>query len=65
LKRSDLRVLHAYGAEPVEVAGTKVKELMTSFKVFLDGDAQPCASFRVADFRDDDPHVLLVVEESC
>ena len=65
LKRSGLQILHVRGPEPVEVTGGKVDELVASLQAVFDGDAQPFASFRVADFRDDDRHVLLVVEESC
>jgi hypothetical protein len=65
LKRPGVRVLHVYGVEPAEVEGGAAEELLTSLMAFLDGETGRFISFRVADFRDDDRHVLLVVEQSC
>src|SRR4051812_21636754 len=39
--------------------------ILTRIDEFFAGQAAPTTDFRVADFRDSDHHVLVVVEESC
>lgn len=63
LKRDDLRVLHVYGLEPKELAGEEREALLRDLHAFYEGEASPYADFRVADFRDEGRHPLLVVED--
>lgn len=65
LKRSDIRVLHAHGPEPREVSDTGLDSLLARLDKFFAGQAPMMSDFRVADFRDADRHVMVVVEESC
>ena len=65
LKRPDVRVLHIYGPEPSEVSGQERQALLAEIERFFQGRAAATTDFRVADFRDADHHVLVVVEESC
>jgi hypothetical protein len=65
LRRQDVRILHAYGPEPKEVTGSDLNSLLARLDEFLTGVAAPTTAFHVADFRDADRHVLLVIEESC
>lgn len=65
LKRPDVRALHVYGTEPSEVSGQELESLITGIEECFRGQAAPTTDFRVADFRDSDHHVLVVVEESC
>jgi hypothetical protein len=65
LKRLDVRVLHVYGPEPREVSFQNLESLLAGIDEFFRGQAAPTTDFRVADFRDSDHHVLVVVEESC
>lgn len=61
----DLRVLHCYGMHPREVSGEERNELFDRLEQFFAGLAPPMSTFDVAEFRDDDRAVMLVVEESC
>ncbi len=61
----DVRVLHCYGMHPREVAGEERNELFDRLEQFFAGLAPPMSTFDVAEFRDDDRAVMLVVEESC
>jgi hypothetical protein len=65
LKRPDLRVLHAYGPHPTEVSGTQRQALLERVRRYLAGEAPPHSAFWLAEFRDDDHHVMLVIEEAC
>ncbi|WP_030529667.1 hypothetical protein [Phycicoccus jejuensis] len=65
LRRPDVRVLHVYGTEPVELPAKEASEVLDALQVFYDGRAQPFADFVVADFRSNDHDVLIVIEESC
>jgi len=65
VKRPGLRLLHVYGPEPAEIQGQAAEELLTSLTAFFAGEAGQFTTFRVADFRDEDRRVLLVVEQSC
>src|SRR5262245_43823226 len=53
LKRSDLRVLHAYGPQPTEVSGPQRQALLERVERYFAGQAPPHSEFRLADFRDD------------
>lgn len=61
----DVRVLHCYGMHPKEVAGAEREALATRIEDFFEDHAPPMSRFSMAEFRDDDRAVLLVVEESC
>ena len=65
LKRPGVKLLHVYGMEPRELELAEGSELVASLDSFYAGRAQPHADFTVADFRDDQHNVLLVVQESC
>lgn len=65
LKRPGVHLLHVYGIEPHELALAEALDLVESLERFYAGEAQPHADFTVADFRDDEHNVLLVVQESC
>jgi hypothetical protein len=65
LKRPGLRVLHAYGADPREVSGRERDALLERVERFAAGDAAPHSAFRLAEFRDGDRQVMLVIEETC
>jgi hypothetical protein len=65
LKRTDLRVLHAYSAQPREVDGREREALLERVRRFAAGDAPPYSAFRLAEFRSEDQQVMLVIEEAC
>jgi hypothetical protein len=65
LKRPDLRILHAYGLHPTEVSGRDRQALLEQVERYLAGEAHPHSEFRLAEFRDDNHHVMLVIEEDC
>jgi hypothetical protein len=65
LRRPGVKLLHVYGMEPRELDLAEGSELVASLNTFYAGKAQPHADFTVADFRDDEHNVLLVVQESC
>jgi hypothetical protein len=65
LKHPDLRVLHAYGPQPTEVAGPQQQALLERVERCFAGEAPPHSEFWLAEFRDDDHHVMLVIEEAC
>lgn len=65
LKRPGVHLLHVYGLEPRELALAEASDLVASLERFYADEAQPHTDFTVADFRDDEHNVLLVVQESC
>lgn len=65
LRRPGVRLLHVYGLEPRELELGEGSEVLASLDSFYAGKAQPHADFIVADFRDDNHNVLVVIEESC
>jgi hypothetical protein len=62
LTRPDLRVLHAYGPHPTEVSGAEREALV---ELHFAGEAPPHSHFCLAEFHDDNHHVMLVIEEAC
>jgi hypothetical protein len=65
LKRTDVRVLHAYGPRPTEVAGSEREALLERVERYFAGTAAPQSQFWLAEFRDERRHVLLVIQEAC
>ena len=65
LKRTDLRVLHAYGTQPREVEGREREALLERVRRFAAGDAPPFSTFWLAEFRNEDRQVMVVIEEAC
>lgn len=65
LKHPDLRILHAYGPRPTEVVGAERTALLDQVERYLGGDAPPYSEFRLAEFRDADRNVMLIIEEGC
>ena len=65
LAQPDVRVLHCYGMHPHEVSGAERQALFTRVEQFFEGQAPPMSTFDLAEFRDEDRAVMLVVEESC
>jgi hypothetical protein len=65
LKRPNLRVLHAYGPHPAEVSGAERVALLERVERYFAGEAPPHSEFWLAEFRDDDRQIMLVIEEAC
>lgn len=62
--RADLLVLRAYGPRPAVGGGDERAGLFERVRQFLDGNAPRFTSFDLAEFRDDQRRVMLVVQES-
>jgi hypothetical protein len=65
LKRPELRILHAYGPHPTEVFGAEREALLERVERYFTGESPPHSEFWLAEFRDDDRNVMLVIEEAC
>jgi len=65
LAQPNVRLLHCYGMHPHEVSGAEGQALLARVEQFFDGDAPPMSTFDLAEFRDEDRAVMVVVEESC
>jgi hypothetical protein len=65
LRRPEVAVLHVYGVSPRQVAGAEREALTVQIEQFFAGAAPPMNDFAIAEFRDDQRRVLLVVQESC
>lgn len=65
LRRPDLRVLHAYGPQPMEVSGRDREAILERVERYAAGEAPPHSAFWLAEFRNDDRQVMLVIEEAC
>ena len=65
VKLADLRVLHAYGPDPAEVSWPEREALLERVERYLAGEAPPHSVFWLAEFRDNDDRVMLVVQEAC
>lgn len=65
LKRSDLRVLHAYQMKVSLVEGAEREALLQRVHDFHAGLAPEFSDFELADFRDPDRNPMLVIQESC
>lgn len=65
LKRPDLRVLHSYGPYPAEVPGAERQALLERVERYFAGEAPPHRTFWLAEFRDENGHIMLVIEEAC
>ena len=61
----DVRVLHCYGVHPKEVSEAERQALLVRVDKFFEGHAPPLSPFDLAEFRDEDRAVMLVVEEGC
>ena len=65
LKRTDVRVLHAYGPDPTEITGPEREALLERVERYFAGMAPPHSQFWSAEFRDEHRNVMLVIEEAC
>lgn len=65
LKRDGLRVLHAYGPCPREIAGREREALLERVERYAAGDSTPHSAFLLAEFRNDHGQAMLVIEEIC
>lgn len=65
IRRPEIQVVHAYGAQPRVVDGAEAADLLARVQQFLDGDSDPYSAFTLGEFRDDARRVLLIVEELC
>lgn len=65
VRMPDVRVVHAYGLDVVELEGSEKKELLARVEEYLRGEAPPYSVFELGEFRDEDRHVMLVAQESC
>lgn len=63
-KHGDIRVLHSYD-RVAEVEGEARDELLARVREFWAGEAPPMRGFYLAEFRDDERRVILVVQEWC
>ncbi|WP_143163056.1 hypothetical protein [Couchioplanes caeruleus] len=65
LKRSGLRVIHAHGPHPREVSDQERHSLLERVNRFAVGEAPPHSAFWLAEFRNEDRQIMLVIEEAC
>jgi hypothetical protein len=65
LRQPGIAVLHVYGAGVREPAGAQRAALTDRIEQFFAGLAPPGSEFAIAEFRNDQRQVLLVVQESC
>ena len=65
MAQPNVRVLHCYGMHPKEVSGAERQALFARLEQFFEGHAPPMSTFDLAEFRDEDRAVMLVVEEGC
>jgi hypothetical protein len=65
LRRPEVAVLHVYGVSLRQVTGPEREALTGQIEQFFAGTAPPMSDFAIAEFRDDQRRVLLVVQESC
>jgi hypothetical protein len=54
-----------YGPHPAEVSGPEREELLARIDQHFSGEASPHREFRLAELRNGDRDVMLVVEEFC
>lgn len=65
IRMPDVRVVHAYGLDLVELEGEDKVELLTRVEEYLRGEAPPYNVFELAEFRDAEGNMMLVAQESC
>ena len=65
VRQSDIRVVHAYGLDVVELEGEEKRQLLARVEEYLRGEAPPYNVFELAEFRDEDRRTMLVAQESC
>jgi hypothetical protein len=65
LSRPDVAVLHIYGPDPRLVTGLERAGLISRIEEFFAGDAPPMSDFALAEFRDGQRQIMLVVQEYC
>lgn len=65
MRRPNVRVVHAYGLDVVQIDGEVKDALLARVLEYLHGDAPPHSVFEMGDFRDQEHRVMLVVQESC
>jgi hypothetical protein len=65
LRRPDVIVLHIYGFDPRLVTGLERDALTARIEEFFAGYAPPMSDFAIAEFRNGQRQVMLVVQESC
>jgi hypothetical protein len=65
VRRSDIAVAWAYELDVAVLTGPQRHALLARVEAFLKGSPPPFNHFDLGDFRDEEHHQLLVVEESC
>ena len=65
LSRPGVIVLHVYGIDPRPVTAPERDGLIARIEEFFAGDAPPMSDFALAEFRNDQRQVMLVVQEHC
>jgi hypothetical protein len=65
LSRPDVTVLHIYGLHPRPVTGLERDGLIARIEEFFTGAAPAMSDFAVAEFRNGQRKVMLVVQEYC
>jgi predicted naringenin-chalcone synthase len=65
LRRPDVTVLHVYGLDPRVVTGLERDALTVRIEEFFVGCAPPMSDFAIAEFRNGQRQVMLVVQEYC
>lgn len=65
LRQPDVIVLHVYGLEPTQVTGPVRDALIGRIERYFAGNAPPFSDFAIAEFRNDQRQIMLIVQESC
>jgi hypothetical protein len=65
LRQPEVAVLHVCGVSPRQVTGPEREALTGQIEQFFAGCTPSMSDFAIAEFRDDQRRVLLVVQESC
>jgi hypothetical protein len=65
LNRSDVSLLHVYGPDARQLAGPDRSMLIGRIEEFFAGNAPPRSDYVIAEFRNDQRQVMLVVQEYC
>jgi hypothetical protein len=65
LNRTDVPLVHVYGPDARELTGPDRAELASRIEDFFAGNAPSRSDYVVAEFRNDQRQVMLVVQEYC
>jgi hypothetical protein len=65
LRRPDVSLLHVYGPDARQVTGSDRAVLIGRIEEFFAGNAPPRSDYVIAEFRDDQRQVMLIIQEYC